>query len=202
MATIILADDQPIVAAGIRRLLDDVDGVDVIGQATSGAELITMIEQLRPDVAVVDVSMPRMSGLEAIRKVAHLPTRLIVLSVYPAEQMAPAARTAGASGYVSKSDSPEVLLHALEAVLAGGTWWTVESTSETAEQKPHERLSPREYQVFLMLLEGKSISDIGYALKLAPSTTSNHLRRVREKIGVETNGELFRYATQVGLLNG
>ncbi|MFO0626112.1 MAG: response regulator transcription factor [Polyangiales bacterium] len=148
-----------------------------------------------------------MSGMEVLRRVrAETPSlRVLVLSMYAEEQYAPRLLAEGAAGYVSKDDPPAEVLAAIRAVAGGRVWFSAELLARAGKggpDVPHERLSAREYQVFTLLAAGRSVSEIAAELNVTGSTVSNHVAKVREKLGARTNGEVIRYAHRAGFCAG
>ena len=209
MIRVFLADDHQLFREGVRRIFDLTDDVRVVGEASDGAEVLRRAEEERWDVLVLDLTMPKTDGLEVLRGVRKLRPKLpvLILSMYAADQYAARLLRAGASGYLSKGCSSVELTGAVRKLAAGGRYITEEVAGQlllagNESAAPHETLSPREHQVFLLLAEGQSPGDIAAQLNLSPSTVSSHLVHIREKLGMRTNGEVMQYAFRVGLMGG
>lgn len=211
MIRVFLADDHEIVLGGLQKLLAESGDICVVGTATDGRRALqrTLEEDLEWDVLILDLSLPRVGGIEVLRRVteARPAARVLVLSMYPEEQYALQLIHAGAAAYLSKASPPEALLDAIRRVAAGHT-----SVSPAVERKlrlripdeeklPHMKLSSREHQVFSLLIEGNSVTDIASQLDLTPSTVSNHLRGIKDKLEAPTVSAIMRYAHRAGLVD-
>lgn len=206
MIRIFLADDHPIVRQGVRRTIEEQPDMTVVGEASDGWQVLNADGRASWDVLVLDLSLPTISGIEVLRRLhAELPRlRVLVLSMYAEEQYASRLLAAGAAGYVSKDEPPSAVLAAIRAVAAGRAWFSPEVLEALQHRRPeqaHERLSAREYQVFTLLVARRSVSEIASELNVAGSTVSNHVTKIREKLGARTVGEIIRYAHQAGFLS-
>lgn len=205
MIRIFVADDHPVVRQGIRRMLEQHADLVVAGEAADGWQVLHAEDRATWDVLVLDLSLPKIGGLEVFRRLrAELPAlRILVLSMYPEEQYAPRLLLEGAAGYLSKDRDPDEVLAAIRAVAAGGSAFSadvLERARSPHAAKPHERLSAREYQIFTLVVQGRTVSEIAAELAISASTVSNHLMKVREKLGVGSIAEIVRYAHGAGLL--
>lgn len=203
MINVLIADDHPIVRAGLRRILEDAPLLRIVGEATNGDELLELLRSRCVDVVLLDIGMPGTGFLEILRRVRELcpPPRVLVLSVYPEEQYAPRAFRAGAAGYLSKSDSPEKIVHAIRHVHAGGRYvsaalaeWMAARLGNERGDRAHDMLSDRELQVLGMMGAGMTVTAIGNALALSVKTVSTYRTRIRKKLGLNSTAELIRYA--------
>jgi len=203
MIRIVVADDHTIVREGLKQLLSGTSDLSVVGEAQNGHEVLERVRALDFDVLLLDMSMPGKSGIELIKQVrAEKPKlRILVLSMHEEEQYAVRALKAGAAGYLTKESASDRLVAAIRKVAAGGAY----ITSAVAEQfalgamagtsgPPHAALSDREYQVFEMLVAGKSITDIAERLNLSVKTVSTHKARIMQKMNMTNQAELIRYA--------
>lgn len=211
MIRLILADDHAIVRGGLRKLFAESADFAVVAEAADGRQAlqIALHPTLGWDVLVLDLSLPRVGGMEVLRRVreARPDARVVVLSMYPEDQYALQLRRAGAAAYVSKTMAPEILLEAVRAVAATGAW----SSPATARRLdaepagddglPHRALSSRELQVFNLILEGQSVTDIAAQLDLRASTVSNHLKAIKTKLDAPNVADIVRYAVRVGLID-
>ncbi|MCO4774257.1 MAG: response regulator transcription factor, partial [Deltaproteobacteria bacterium] len=180
------------------------------GSAADGAALTELLQATPCDVLVVDLSLPHLSGMELIRAVAEwYPTLpMVVFTMQPEDALALHIVRSGASAYLCKDRSSDELLEAIRHVSRGHRYLTdrlreleaAEAASSPGASAPHESLSARQTQVFRLLLEGRSVSDIAAKLEMAGSTTSNHIAEIRRKLGVDTVGEIVLYAHRMGLL--
>lgn len=197
-ARVVLADDHQVVRDGISRVLEDEDIV-VAGVAEDGAHLLQVLKDADCHLIVLDLSLPDYTGFELIARLTRdypaLP--ILVLSMYPEQQYGPGALRAGARGYLTKGCSGVDLCAAIRRVIAGESLPLVAVPENNRTSKlPHEHLSEREWQVFLLIAAGKTPSEVGSALELGSSTISTYLSRIRTKLGAESLGEIIRYALQ------
>ena len=207
MIRVFLADDHRLVRAGLRLVLGEESDIEVVGDAEDGWTTLREIGRpdLHVDVLVLDVSMPRLGGLEVLARAKELEPDLgvLALSMYAAEHYTERLIAAGASGYLSKNASETELARAIRVVASGGTYrepGTVPQPEE-AMRAPHQHLSAREMQVFLMIVTGKTVTDIAAELGVGQSTVSTHLARVRHKLGLSTVVDIVAYAIREGLID-
>jgi DNA-binding NarL/FixJ family response regulator len=210
MIRLLLADDHAMVRAGLRELLSDTGDIEVIAEAASGEEVLAAIRQTEFDVLVLDMSMPGRSGIELIKLVkAERPRlRVLVLSMHSEDQYAVRALRAGASGYLTKESAPEELLTAIRRIGAGGAYVSPETATRLVldnaapgAAKPHSLLSDREFQVFRMIAQGRSVSEIAASLTLSVKTISTHKTRILQKMGASNQTDLVRYAMRHHLVD-
>lgn len=205
MIRIVIADDHTIVREGLKQLLAGDPGLEVVGEARDGHEVMQRVRELDFDVLMLDLSMPGRSGIDLIKQAkAEKPKlRILVLSMHEEHQYAVRAIRAGASGYLTKESASTQLISALHRVAAGGAYITPEVAEQLAlgampsgDQAPHTALSDREFQVLRMLASGGSVTDIAERINLSVKTVSTHKARLMQKLGVSTTTELLRYALQ------
>jgi DNA-binding NarL/FixJ family response regulator len=207
---IVVADDHAIVREGLKQLLSAAGDLQVVGEAADGHGVIKAVREIEFDVLLLDMSMPGKSGIELIKQVKSEKPRLriLVLTMHEEHQYAIRAIRAGASGYLTKESASRQLLEALRKVASGGAF----ISSEVAEQlalgampdatrAPHESLSDREFQIFRLIAEGKSISDIGDMLNLSVKTVSTHKANILQKMNMAGTAELIRYAISHRLID-
>lgn len=208
MIRVFVADDHPIVRHGVCQLIGLEADMAVSGFAVDGAELLERLAACPSDVLVLDLSLPHVRGLELLLLVRErwpaLP--VLIFTVQPEDVFALYLMDAGAAGYLNKDQGVHAVLDAIRTVAAGKRFISARLRKVAADhgrQKtaPHERLSVREHQVFLALVQGLSVSAIAAELEISASTASNHLARIREKLGLESNGEVLLYAARAGLLH-
>lgn len=203
MIRVVIADDHPIVRAGLKQLLSEEPDILVAGEAGDGAGLMETLRKTVADAVILDISMPGNSGLETLRQLKlerpWLP--VLVLSVYPEDQYAVRVLKAGASGYLMKDSAPEELILALRKVLAGGKYITVsfaerlaDTLCENSQAFCPEKLSDRELEILCFLASGKSLTWIAGELSLSVKTVSTYRSRILDKSGLGSNAELTRYA--------
>ena len=210
MIRVVIADDHTILREGLKQLLQATDDFEVVGEAGDGHEVLNQVRTREFDVLLLDMSMPGKSGMELIKQVkAERPKlRVLVLSMHEEHQYAVRAIRAGASGYLTKESASAQLVAAISKVAAGGAFISAEvaqqlalSAMPGAQGMPHEALSDREFQVFRMIAEGKSVSDIAERLSLSVKTVSTHKANVLHKMGMGTTADLVRYALTHSLVD-
>jgi DNA-binding NarL/FixJ family response regulator len=206
--TVLLVDDHAVVRAGFRRLLEQTPGIRVVTEAASGDEAYRVFGDCQPDVAVMDLSMPGMGGLEAIRRiVGRFPgARILVFSMHETAAFAQQAMRAGACGYVTKASAPEVLVEAVRAIAAGRTFLSPDMAQKLAlesvagERDPLSVLTPREFEIFRLLAAGHTAEQIAETLYVSAKTVANHATQVKQKLGITTAVDLHRVALRYGLV--
>lgn len=196
---VFLADDHAVVRRGVRQLLEEVGDFEVIGEASTGREVLDA-SLLACRVLVLDLSLPVVSGLEVLRRVraAYPSLAIVVFSMHPTDQFAGRALAAGAIAYVSKERPPAELIATLRAAAEGRA--LSPPPENVPSGLPHEALTKREHQVFVLVLEGRVVADIAAELDVHSCTISNHLTRIRNKLGVTSNAEIMRYAVSAGIV--
>ena len=205
MIRLVIADDHSLVREGFRRLFETRADISLEGVASDGDELLEVLEGTPADVVILDISMPGpgfASLLDTIR--GRWPaSAVLVVSMHPEESWAIRALRAGASGYLPKSRSAEELATAIRTVHEGRKYVTpslgailAERLLDPAAGDPHETLTPREEEVFLMLGSGKMLKTVARELELSPKTVSTHRRRILDKLGLNSTAELVRYVTE------
>ena len=209
MTKILIADDHPVVRAGIRQYLEADPGVREIGEAATGRETLDRLRAQAWDLVLLDIFMPDRSGLDILRHIqSGFPgVKVLVLSALPEKQYALSVLRAGASGYLAKDSAPEELLKAIHTVLSGRRCVSPEvaellvaGLDNDPDSPQHARLSAREFQVFSKLAAGRSVSEIAAELLLSVKTVSTYRNRVLEKMGFKTNADLTSYALRNGLI--
>ena len=203
MIRVVIADDHTLVREGLKQLLRAAGGIDVIGEARDGHDVLKVVRESDFDVLLLDMSMPGKSGMELIKQVKSEKPRLriLVLSMHQEHQYAVRAIKSGASGYLTKDSASALLVSAIEKVAGGGAFISAEVAEQLAlgampqsEGLPHTALSDREYQVFRMLVSGQAVTAIAAVLNLSVKTVSTHKARLMEKMGIDNQAELVRYA--------
>ena len=201
MIRVLLADDHQIVRDGLKRILSATTDVEVTGEAASGDEALALVKANDYDLALLDMSMPGLSGIDLIKrlKIEKPALRLLVLSMHGEQQYAARALKAGASGYLNKDSAGEQLLSAIRKIAAGGVHISEAAAAtliSTIEKSPHEALSDREFEVMRLLVEGLGPTDIAARLHLSVKTVSTHKTRILEKLNLKSTAELVRYALE------
>ncbi len=212
IVTVLLADDHPLVRRGMRSLLENEPGISVVGEAEDGLQVLQLAERYRPDVALIDLMMPNLNGLEAIKTIRQrLPrTRTIVVSMQSAEPYVVEALRAGATGYILKDDAPGEVVQAIRQALTGIRYLSPRLAQkldngpvERVEDRPvdaYESLTPREREVLQMAAEGKTAAQIAAILSISARTAELHRGRMMDKLGLRNQTELVRYAVRRGSL--
>jgi DNA-binding NarL/FixJ family response regulator len=197
---VVLGDDHTLVREGIRACLSS-PRVCVVDEAEDGRDLVRRVQASRPDVALVDVSMPLLNGIEATRQIARVSpeTRVVILSMFDDAGYIAAAQEAGAWGYVLKDEAPEHLLRTIERVVAGErSFPPVREGSPAA--RPSVRLTPREREVLQLVVEGKRAREIAEILHRSVHTVRNHRARLMKKLGVHAAAGLMAKAEEMGVV--
>ena len=210
MIRIIIADDHEIIRAGLKRIIADTDTMTVAGEACDGQELLEKVRSEAYDVILLDISMPGRNGLDILKQLkAEKPNiPVLILSTYPEEQYGVRTIKAGAAGYLNKKTVSDELIQAIEIVHTGKKYISPNLADLMAdiivnrgETNPYETLTDREYQVFLMIASGKSVSEIGRELFLSVKTINTYRKKILVKTGMKNNAELTHYAIKNGLLD-
>lgn len=205
---VILVDDHNVVRSGLRRLLELGGDVEVVAEANSGEQACDIYGQFQPDVLVMDLSMPGIGGLEALRRILSVvpKARIVIFTMHENSTFATQALSAGARCYVAKSGLADDLLLAVREAAAGKTYISpniaqkIVLQSISGEHDPMQRLSPREFEVFRLLAEGLSIDDIAGTLNISQKTTANYQTILKQKLGISNAVELVRLAIRHGVI--
>lgn len=205
---IMLVDDHPIVRRGVRDILVDAFPGATVEEVGSGMDAVSLARANEWDVAILDLTLPDGSGLDVLKRLREVrpAVPVLILSMHAPEQFARRAIMAGASGYLTKDTADAELVIAVTRLLQGDKYFPPEvmqgvvlSMHPDSGDRPHERLSDREYQVLRMIGQGKTVSEIASELTLSVKTVSTYRTRVLEKMSMRTNAELTRYAVEHGL---
>jgi two-component system, NarL family, invasion response regulator UvrY len=205
---VMLVDDHAVVRVGFRMLLDSSPHIEVIAEADSGEAAYLLYATCKPDVVVMDLAMPGMGGIEAVRRLLARDARTCVLALSAHEDTAHLKRMlkAGALGYLSKRSAPEDLITAVRAVASGQVYLDADIARKLAmqdlsgAQSPVEALSEREFTVFIQLARGQSVNRIAEILSLSPNTIGTHLYNIKQKLGASNQAELTLIAVRNGLI--
>jgi len=206
--TVVLVDDHDLVRAGFRRLLEDGDTIEVVAEANCGEQAVKEYIQHTPDVVVMDISMPGIGGIGAVERIiARDPhAKILILSVHEDSVFTSRALQAGAKGFIPKRSAPEEMIKAVMQVAQGKMSIAPEIAQQIAMQKLTgsdnvlDDLSQREFEIFRLLAEGKSVNEIADVLSLSPKTVGTHHTNIKQKLGVSNSAELARLAIRSGLL--
>lgn len=203
MIRLLIADDHNVVRQGLKQILADYPDLAVNGEATNGAEVMQRIREQAFDVLILDMSMPGRGGIELIKQIKreHSTLPILIFSMHEELQYAVRSLKAGAAGYLTKTREPSELILAIRKLAAGGLYFAPEVLEKLAEEAmapktvlPHERLTDREFQVFDLLIKGKTVTAIAEELCLSVKTVSTHKQHILIKMDVASRSELIHYA--------
>lgn len=210
MIRVVIVDDHALIRRGLRDSLVEAGDIAVVGEAGDYGELRQLLRDVRFDVLLLDINLPGRSGLDVLHSLAEEGTRVraLVLTMYPEDQYAIRALKAGAMGYLNKAAAPAQIVEAVRTLHGGRKYITpaiaealAERLSADDSERPHERLSDREFQTLIRLAGGQRLSDIAAELKLSPKTVSVYRARVLEKLGLQSNADLTAYCLRNGLID-
>ena len=212
--TIVLADDHTIVRQGLAKLLEGEPLFRVVGEAENGREAVKKVEELRPDVVIMDISMPMLNGIEATRQIKKSSphTRVIVLSMHCHDSYIRELFRLGASGYLLKDSTGGDIVKAVKAAMAGDTYMSpsvsrlviedyVSTRKRSFREDLYNSLSNREREVFQMVAEGRSTREISEVLFISPSTVKTHRSKIMEKLRLENISQLVQFAIRIGIVD-
>ncbi len=208
MTKVLIADDHPILREGLKRILETADDLQVVAEATTGPETLDRTRTSRPDVVLLDVSMPGRDGLEVARDLKRLDRnlRILILTVHPEDHFAVRCLKEGADGYMTKDTAPEQLVQAIRRLQRGGKYISPSLAERLALNlcegvggAAHEALSERELQVMRRIGAGRTVGEVAAELHLSVKTVSTYRARILEKMNLRTTAEMIRYAVEVGL---
>ena len=201
---LLIADDHAIMRGGLKQIIATTSDISVSGEAATSAQALTLLRQLEIDLLLLDMMMPSINGVDLIERIRteHPALPILILSMHNERQVGSRAIKAGASGYVTKDIHPEVLLTAIRKVAAGGRFvdpslvetMVFLAANHGQDRPPHELLSEREFQILQQLVAGQKINDIATALHLSPKTVSTYKVRLMQKLDIDNNADLIRYA--------
>ena len=204
---VLLADDHALVRAGMRALLAELPGIEVVAESGDGREALRLVRERKPDIALLDISMPELNGLEVVGRIAHdhPNTRVIMVSMHGDDESVRRALVAGAAGYLLKNSDRRELELALRAVARGDTWLSPSLTKRVVATymrgaSPDAVLTPRQREVLQLVAEGHSNKEIASRLNVALKTVETHRTELMDRLGIHGVASLVRYAIQVGLV--
>lgn len=206
---VVVAEDHLLVRQSLRAILED-QGLDIVGDASDGQEAVRLCRELRPDVAVLDISMPLLNGIEAAREIAkECPdTRIVHLTMHPQDQFVLQSLQAGVTGYLLKENAVEELVAAIRTVVKGGLYVTSSASRSVVQlflrgtEAVRDPLTSRERQVLQLIAEGKNMKEVGGLLGVSGRTAHSHRAKIMAKLGVHDTASLVRYAVAIGLVPG
>ena len=207
---VLIAEDHALVRAGLRKLLESLSGVEVVGEAGDGRDALAQVESKSPDIALLDIAMPGLNGLDAAEKIVgeHPRTRVLLLSMHATEEYVLQALRAGVAGYVLKDSALAELELAIQAVRRGDTYLSPTVSRHVGEYvrrtggepTPRESLTPRQREILQLIAEGKSTKQIAATLKVSVKTVETHRGALMEKLDIHDVAGLVRYAIRIGLV--
>jgi DNA-binding NarL/FixJ family response regulator len=204
MTRIIIADDHTLFRIGLKQMLESFDGISVVAEAANAEQTLAVVDKVDADLLVSDLTMPGASGTQLIEQLhqRHPELPILVLSMHDEPTTVRRALQAGATGYITKESTPEILHSAVIKVAARERFIPPAVAELLAFESvhpanaPHETLSQRELQIFALIVQGEALAQIGERLHLSPKTITTHKTHLMEKLGVENNAELIRYAIE------
>jgi len=205
---VLLVDDHEVVRAGYRRLFESTDDIKVVAEATDGESAYQLYSECNPTVVVMDLTMPGIGGLDASRRILARDqyARILVFSVHENEVFLSRAMELGILGYISKRNASRVMIEAVRCVARGEVFVGQEMMPHLLQRKPSEDgeriagLSPREFEVFRLRADGKSVNEIAELLYVSPKTVGHHYTSVKQKLGADNSAELTRLAIRLGII--
>jgi len=197
-----LVDDHALMRTGVANIINQEADLQVVAEASNGVEAIAAFEQFRPDVTLIDLRMPVMEGVEAVRQIRATDphARVIVLTTYDTDDEISRALKAGAKAYVLKDLSADLLIGCIRDVLAGKTYLAPSAAAKLAEGVTHVQLTPREMATLRLMADGKANKEIATELSISERTVKTHLGHLFEKLGVASRTEAIKVATRRGLV--
>jgi two-component system, NarL family, invasion response regulator UvrY len=202
MIKVLIADDHEIVRRGLADIFDEEPGMETSGEACNAEEVLPLLQEVAVDVVLLDINMPGRSGIEILKDLKSIYPRLhiIVLSMHPVEQYALRAIKAGADGYLTKETAPYKIVEAVRTVYAGKKYITPEVAEQLAQsligdwvELPHKKLSDREYEIMLLIAEGKTPKEISGKIHISTKTVSTYRNRIFTKMSLHSSADLVRY---------
>ncbi|MDE2118209.1 MAG: response regulator transcription factor [Betaproteobacteria bacterium] len=209
MIRIMVADDHAVVRHGLTQILEKNRDMKIVAEHKNGVDALNWLLNHDCDIALIDISMPGMNGIDLLRQLQKVKPKLpvLIISAYPEDQYAVRLIKTGAAGYLNKECAPEEVMNAVHCILDGKRYISpavaemlANELSIPAGKLPHETLSNREYQIFLLLASAKTVAEIADTLKLSVKTISTYRSRVLEKMSLHNNAELMRYAVDRHLM--
>ncbi|HEY6950865.1 MAG TPA: response regulator transcription factor [Bacteroidota bacterium] len=209
MIRLLMADDHTVVRQGLKRILSEHSDISIVGEASSAEETLNLVQTTSADVLILDISLPGKSGLDILKDLKMYQPRLqiLMLSMHPEMQFAVRALRLGGAGYLTKDAPPDELIRAIRKVSTGGKYISSSLADQLAtltevnvERPLHEKLSDREFQVLRLIAQGKTLSEIAQQLALSTKTVSTYRARILDKMSLNSNAEITRYALEKKLI--
>lgn len=212
MINILVADDHPLVREGLKNVVDkSTIDIKVVGEASNANELLEKLRDTKPDIVILDIAMPGKSGLDVLKEIKEFYPKLpvLMLSMHPEERFAVRSLKAGASGYLTKSSISDQLVNAIRKIVTQKKKYISPSVAEqlanrvdlNSDKPLHESLSDREYQIFCMIASGKNVKTIAGELSLSSQTVHTYRARIKDKMHLDSNVEITRYALENNLID-
>ena len=209
---VLIADDHLVVRAGIRALIESIDGVTVVGEANDGREAVELVATLRPEIALLDISMPGLNGIEAATRLREQSpaTRVIILSMHANDVYVRLALKAGAAGYVLKSATAAELQAALQAVAQGEVYLSPAVSKQVVKgfvdatasaESPLEVLTTRQREILQLIAEGRTTKEVAFTLSISAKTVETHRAQIMERLQIHDVPGLVRFAIRTGLIS-
>lgn len=203
---VLIVDDHPMVAEGIQSLLESYDNIDVVGTLGNGQEAVDRVGELTPDVILMDLNMPGLSGLNATEMILeeHPNTRIVILSMHDSPEYISTALSHGARGYILKDVPTDEIYTAIQTVMAGGEYMCTgaKGSLQPKISDGREALTSREQTILLELAQGQSNKDVANTLRISVRTVETHRKNIKRKLGISSTAGLTRYALEHGVLQG
>lgn len=203
MIKIFVADDHSLIREGIKNIISKEFDMSVVGETADPLKIIELAQQIKPDLLILDLSMPGKSGLDVLKEIKSVApeTKVLIMTMLPEDQFAKRTLKAGASGYLTKDSAPDELVSAIRKIINGKKYISpslaeklADDLDDTSPKEPHELLSDREFQVLKMIASGKSQTEIADELSIGISTVNTYRARILEKLNLHTNAELIHFA--------
>lgn len=209
MISVLLVDDHQVVRSGYKRMFERTKQFQVIAGASTGQEAIAQYRTWKPNVVIMDLSLPDMGGIDALKEILKFDSlaKILVISLHESASLAESSILAGAKGYVTKSSNSEVILDALHSVAAENTYISYDIAKKITMNKIYAKendnlsLSSREFEIFILVARGKSISDIARTLNIQAKTVSNHITRIKNNLNLNNSAEFVHLAVTKGLID-
>jgi DNA-binding NarL/FixJ family response regulator len=204
---VVLADDHVLFRQGIKKILEEIDGLEIVGEANDGLELLSLVKKLTPDMVILDISMPNIRGIEATREIKTINpgVKVLILTMHKSKEYLYHSISAGAEGYLLKEDADTELFSAIEKVQEGGVYISPILSEELTDdffqmcrggfkELTSEELTPREREVIKLIAEGKANKEIANLLFISTRTVENHRANIMKKLNLKNTSELVKYA--------
>jgi len=208
---VLLVDDHALVRAGIRALIDMLDGVEVVAEAGNGREALQQVEKFAPDLVLLDLTMPEMSGFEVLEQIVQRSpqVRVIILTMHEAREYAIQAMSLGAAGFIPKSAAANELKQGIESVMRGETYTSKETPhevqppilGESRAQRLLEKLTPRQREILVLIAEGQTTKQIARSLNISVKTVESHRAQLMERLDIRDVAGLVRFSIRTGLVS-